>query len=68
MSTICRNRLLTNSTFLSVCRWYIYFILIWGKCYGVQHYVIKFVNDLRQVGGFLPVLRFPQPIKLTTTI
>ena len=20
---------------------------------GVQHYVIKFVNDLRQVGGFL---------------
>ena len=30
---------------------------------GVQHYVIKFVSDLRQVGGFLPVLRFPQPIK-----
>jgi len=23
---------------------------------GVQHYVIKFVNDLRQVGGFLRVL------------
>ena len=31
----------------------------------VQHYVIKLVNDLRQVGGFLRVLRFPQPIKLT---
>jgi hypothetical protein len=32
---------------------------------GVQHYVIKFVSDLRQVGNFL---RFPPPIKLTTTI
>jgi hypothetical protein len=32
---------------------------------GVQHYVIKFVSDLRQVGGFLQVLRFPPPIKLT---
>ena len=35
---------------------------------GVQHYVIKFVSDLRQVGGFLRVLRFPPSIKLTTTI
>jgi hypothetical protein len=26
---------------------------------GVQHYVIKFVSDLRQVGGFPRVLRFP---------
>jgi hypothetical protein len=34
----------------------------------LQHYVIKFVSDLRQVGGFLRVLRFPPPIKLTTTI
>jgi len=32
---------------------------------GVQHYVIKFVSDLRQVSGFLRVLRFPSPIKLT---
>ena len=29
--------------------------------------LIKFVSDLRQVGGFLRVLRFPPPIKLTTT-
>jgi len=36
--------------------------------WGVQHYVLKFVSDLRQVGGFLRVLRFPPPIKLTTTI
>jgi hypothetical protein len=35
---------------------------------GVKHYVIKFVSDLRQVGGFLRILRFPPPIKLTATI
>ena len=32
---------------------------------GVQHYVIKFVSDLQQFGGFLWVLWFPPPIKLT---
>jgi hypothetical protein len=35
--------------------------------YGVQHYEIKFVSDLRQVGGSLRVLPFPPPIKLTGT-
>ena len=25
-----------------------------GKVYSIQHYVIKFVSDLRQVSGFLP--------------
>jgi hypothetical protein len=34
----------------------------------LQYYVIKFVIDLRQVGGFLRVLRFPPPIKLTATM
>jgi hypothetical protein len=34
----------------------------------VQHYVIKFVSDFRQVGGFLRVLWSPAPIKLTTAI
>ena len=29
------------------------------KVYLIQHCVIKFVSDLRQVGGFLRVLRFP---------
>jgi hypothetical protein len=24
-----------------------------GDVYSIQHYVIKFVSDLRQVGGFL---------------
>jgi hypothetical protein len=38
-----------------------------GEVYSIQHYVIKVVSDLRQVGGFLWVLRFPPPIKLTTT-
>ena len=36
--------------------------------YSIQHYVIKFVSVMRQVGGFLRVLQFPLPIKLTTTI
>jgi hypothetical protein len=31
-------------------------------------YVVKFVGYLQQVGGILQVLRFPPPIKLTTTI
>ena len=39
-----------------------------GEVYSIQHYVIMFGSDLRQVGGFLRVLRFPPPIKLTATI
>jgi hypothetical protein len=39
-----------------------------GEVYSIQHYVIKFVSDLWQVCGFLRVLCFPPPIKLTTTI
>ena len=31
-------------------------------------HVIKFVSDLRQVGDFRRVLRFPPPMKLTATI
>ena len=40
----------------------------YGEVYSMQQYVIKFVGDLRQVGGFLQVLRFPPPIKLTATM
>ena len=36
--------------------------------HSIQHYVIKCVSGLRQVGGFLWVLWFPPPIKLTATI
>ena len=39
-----------------------------GEVYSIQHYVIKFVSDLRQIGGFPRVLRFAPEIKLTTTI
>jgi hypothetical protein len=39
-----------------------------GEVYMIQHYVIKFVSDLQQVGSFLQVLRFSLPIKLTTTL
>ena len=39
-----------------------------GEVYLMQHYVIKFVSDLRHVDGFLWVLWFPPPIKLTATI
>jgi hypothetical protein len=34
----------------------------------IYYYVIKLVKDLRQVGAFLRVLRFPPPIKLTATM
>jgi hypothetical protein len=36
-----------------------------GEVYSIQHYVIKFASDLRQVSGFL---WFSPPIKLTATI
>ena len=36
-----------------------------GEVYSIKHYVIEFVSDLRHVGGFL---RFPPPIKLTSTM
>ena len=38
------------------------------EVYWIQHCVIKFVSDLRQVSDFLRVLQFPPPIKLTATI
>ena len=34
-----------------------------GELYSIQLYLMKFVCDLRKVGGFLQVLRFPPPIK-----
>jgi hypothetical protein len=35
---------------------------------SIQHYVVKFVSELRQVCGILRVLGFPPPRKLTATI
>ena len=42
-----------------------YFVHAHGEVYSKHHYVMKFVNDLRQVSDFL---WFPQPIKLTAMI
>jgi hypothetical protein len=39
-----------------------------GEMYSIQHYVIKFISDWQQLGGFLQVLWFPPPIKLTAMI
>jgi hypothetical protein len=39
-----------------------------GEVYSIQYNMRKFVSDLRQVGGFPRVFRFPPPIKLTATI
>jgi hypothetical protein len=33
-----------------------------GEVYSIQHYVIKFVSDLWQVGGFLQILLCPPTI------
>ena len=38
------------------------------ELYSIQHDMIKLFSDLRQVSGFLQVLRFPPQIKLTFTI
>ena len=38
-----------------------------GEVYSIQHYVIEFVSDLRQVCCFIQVLQFPLQIKLTAT-
>jgi hypothetical protein len=40
----------------------------YGVVFSLQLYVIKFFSDLRQVGGFLRILRFPPPIKVTAKI
>ena len=39
-----------------------------AEMYSIQHYVIKFVSDMWQVGGFLWLLRFPPPTKLIAEI
>ena len=39
-----------------------------GEAYSIQHYMIKFVSDLRQVGGYIRVLRFLPPKKRTASI
>jgi hypothetical protein len=41
----------------------------YGEVYSIQHYVVKFVDDLRQVDGFLQTLVSSTNItQLTATI
>jgi hypothetical protein len=39
------------------------YLIRYGEVYSIQVYVIRFVSDLRQVGGFL---QFPITIKTAT--
>ena len=48
--------------------WVVSSIPAHGEVYLLQIIVIKCVSDVRKAGGFLWVLLFPLPIKLTTTI
>ena len=52
----------------AVCLFRFCYFVIVARCPILFHYEIKLVKDLWQVGGFLRVLRFPPPIKLTATI
>jgi hypothetical protein len=50
---------------VSFCHHFVYCHL---NFLAIQHYVKKFVGDLRQGGGFLRILWFPPLIKLTAMI
>ena len=68
----CRDRMVVE--FTTTCAISVYHTKVMssnpvhGDMYSIQHYVIKFVSVLRQVGDVLQVHRWPPPIKLTTTI
>ena len=64
---LCRDRIIVGFTTTYAISAYHHCEFESRSGRGVQHYVIKFVSDLRQVGGFLQVFRFPPPIKLTAT-
>ena len=64
----CRDRMVVGFTTTYAISAYRYCEFESRSWRSVQHYVIKFVSDFRQVGGFLLVLRFPPPIKRTSTI
>jgi hypothetical protein len=44
---------------VSIAAKFVSSIPVYGEVYSMQQYVIKFVGDLLQVGGFLRVLWFP---------
>ena len=51
--------------FKTTCAFHIRFM---ARCTRYNIIVINIVSNLRQVGGFLRILRFPPPIKLIATI
>ena len=74
LKNLIKNRLKGMSWWWSYGRWiYNYLcnhclspLTLWVRIHSVevyliQHYLIKFISDLRQVGGFLRVLCFPSP-------
>ena len=54
--TVCNQRLYITAKVVSLNPSH-------DEVYSVQHYVIKFLSDLRQVSGFLWVQQFPSLIK-----
>jgi hypothetical protein len=54
--TVCNQRLYITAKVVSLNPSH-------GEVYSVQHYVIKFLSDFRQVSGFLWVLQFLSLIK-----
>ena len=53
---------LTSTVYFVSC------ISYYGEIYCMQHYVIKFVNDLWQVGGIPRIIWVALQIKLTAPI
>ena len=59
------NNHCTITNTISAYYWVVSSNPVHGDVYSIQHYVINFISELRQVGGFPQVLRFPPPINLT---
>jgi len=67
-----RDRMVVGfTTTYAISAYHYWVLMLWVRISIRARYTTlcdKFVSDLRQVGGFLRVLRFPPPIKLTATI
>ena len=70
--TTCNTMLIPSNmavTFwFDVWSWSLWVRIRLDEVYTIHHYVIQFVNYLRQVHGILWVLQFSPPIKLTAMI
>jgi len=62
-----RDRMVVGFTTIYAISAYQNYVVSSNPTHG-EHYVIKFVSNLQQVSGFLWVLQFPPPIKLTTML